>query len=171
MNGSQKLFGRYDHFQRSALFGFIIGLALLAYFASSGLPNPRGNADKNDIQKLLNQLMAADNAGDVDQIMSFYADDAITMPPNDNIVIGKAAIAARYKAGFAKFKMEVSLSSDELEVCEDWAFNRGTTRGRLIWHDGSNPTPLRDKYLMILKRQPGNTWKIARLIWSSYAKN
>jgi ketosteroid isomerase-like protein len=103
--------------------------------------------------------------------MSFYADDAITMPPNDNIVIGKAAIAARYKAGFAKFKMEVSLSSDELEVCDDRAFNRGKTSGRLIWHDGSNPTPLNDKYLMILRRQADKSWKIARLMWSNYSKN
>ncbi|MCI0697491.1 DUF4440 domain-containing protein [candidate division KSB1 bacterium] len=171
VNSSQKLFGRYNHFQRSALFGLVVGLALLAYIASSGLPKPRGNADKAQIKKLLDQLMAADNAGGVDQIMSFYADDAITMPPNDNIVIGKEAIAARYKAGFAKFKMEVSLSSDELEICGDWAFNRGKTSGRLIWHDGSNPTPLNDKYLMILRRQAGKSWKIARLMWSHYPKN
>jgi ketosteroid isomerase-like protein len=67
--------------------------------------------------------------------------------------------------------MEVSLSSDELEVCGDWAFNRGSTRGRLIWHDGNNPTPLNDKYLMILRRQPDKGWKIARLMWSNYSKN
>ncbi len=105
MNGSQQLFGRYDHSQRSASFGFVAGLALLAYFASSGLPKPRSNADEREIQKLLDGFMAADNAGDVDQIMSFYADDAITMPPNDNVVSGKAAIAASYKAGFARFKI------------------------------------------------------------------
>ena len=171
MSDSPKFFGRYNHSQRSVLFGLVIGLALLVYFASSGLPKPRGSADEKEIQKLLERLMAADNASDVDNIMSFYADDAITMPPNDNIVIGKAAIAARYKAGFAKFKMEVSLSSDELEICGDWAFNRGKTNGRLIWHDGSNPTPLNDKYLMILRRQVDKSWKIARLMWSSQVKN
>jgi uncharacterized protein (TIGR02246 family) len=171
MNGSQKRFGRHKHSRPNALFGFVAGFVLLAYFVSSGLPKSQNDADEKAILKLLDRLMAADNAGDVDQIISFYADDAITMPPNDNIVIGKAAIAARYKAGFAKFKMEVSLSSDELEVCGDWAFNRGKTSGRLIWHDGSKPTSLNDKYLMILRRQADKSWKIARLMWSKYPPN
>jgi uncharacterized protein (TIGR02246 family) len=171
VNESKKLFWRYKHSRRSVLFGFVAGLALLAYFVSLGLPKSQGDAEKKEVQKLLERLMAADNASDVDLIMSFYADDAITMPPNDNIVIGKAAIAARYKAGFARFKMEVALSSDELEVCGDWAFNRGKTNGRLIWHDGSNPTPLNDKYLMILRRQTDKSWKIARLMWSNYPQN
>jgi uncharacterized protein (TIGR02246 family) len=171
VNGSPKIFGLSNHSRQSVLFGFVAGLALLTYFVSSGLSKSQGDADEKEIQKLLDRLMAADNAGDADQIMSFYADDAIAMPPNDNIVVGKAAIAARYTAGFAKFKMEVSLSSDELEVCGDWAFNRGKTNGRLLWHDGSNPTPLNDKYLMILRRQADKSWKIARLMWSSQVKN
>lgn len=57
------------------------------------------------------------------------------------------------------------------EICEDWAFNRGTTSGRLIWRDASKPTLLNDKYLMILRRQADKSWKIARLMWSSVAKN
>ena len=171
MKGFPKIFGLHNHFQRNRLFGFVAGLALLGYFISSGLPKSQDSAGEKEIQKLLDGLMAADNASDVDRIMSFYADDAVTMPPNDHIVTGKAAIAARYKAGFAKFKMEVSLSSDELEVCGDWAFNRGKTSGRLLWHDCSNPTPLNDKYLMILRPQPDKSWKIARLMWSSYPQN
>jgi uncharacterized protein (TIGR02246 family) len=177
MDRSKKLWNRRHPafgIGRLVAFGMALGFFVLRSHASSNQPEPINKSpakivfDQEKIQQLLDRLMAADNASDVDQIMSFYADDAMTMPPNDHIVIGKAAIAARYKAGFAKFKMEVSLTSDELEICGDWAFNRGKTNGRLIWHDGGNPTPLNDKYLMILRRQADKSWKIARLMWSNY---
>jgi uncharacterized protein (TIGR02246 family) len=143
---------------------------MLAYHPSPAL-HQSPNDDNESVRKFLDGLMAADNAGDVERIISHYADDAISLPPNDGAVIGKEAIAARYKAGFAKFKMEVTLSSDETQVCGDWAFNRGITKGRLVWHDGSASTLLNDKYLMILRKQADDSWKITRLMWSSNAKN
>ena len=118
------------------------------------------------ISKVLAEIMAADNASDVERIVALYAEDAMLLPPSGPRVAGKTAIRQRYQQGFEKFRLEVSFLSEETQVTGDWAFDRGATRGRNVWHDGKAPTQFEHKYLMILKRQADGNWKIARLIWN-----
>ncbi len=122
------------------------------------------------VRQVIERVIAADNAGDVDAVMAQYAADAVLLPPGAPAVAGAAAIRARYAAGFQQFRLEVAFESHETRVAGDWAFDRGVTRGRLVWHDGRPPTPLADHYLMVLIRQPDGAWKIARLMWSPTAE-
>ena len=57
-------------------------------------------AQDNPIALRLQELTAAFNAGDGEAISAFYTEDGALIPPNANIVSGRAAIAAYYNAAF-----------------------------------------------------------------------
>ncbi len=123
------------------------------------------SADVAAVGKVLAGIVAADNAGDLDAVMGFYADDAILLPPNDAAVRGKEVIRSRYEEGFRHFRFDIVFSSEETQVFGDWAFIRGTIQGRTV-PKGTEPSrKLNDKYIMVLRRQKDG-WKIARLIWN-----
>jgi len=124
-------------------------------------------ADLAAIQMVSLGIIAADNAGDAATVIRFYADDAILLPPNDAPVVGKDAIRARYEEGFRRFRFAISSSSDETHVFGDWAFDRGTTVGRTIPRTDEPSRQIHDKYVMILHRESGGAWKIARLMWNA----
>ena len=121
------------------------------------------------VKKVLEEIIAADNAADVERIMALYDEEALLLPPNGPAIKGRSAIKQRYQQGFDKARLELKFISEETQVAGDWAFDRGLTRGRNVWRDGKAPTVFEHKYLMILKRQPDHTWKITRLIWNHNA--
>lgn len=96
------------------------------------------------------------------QIAALYTEDALVLYPNQPPVAGHAEIERYFTAFFEQFpKNEFELTSAEVTVNGDWAFDRGTYQ----W-TGTPPTdaPERDegKYLVILQRQADGTWKVAR---------
>ena len=119
------------------------------------------------VTNVLREIIAADNAMDVDRIASLYEEDAVNLPPNGPAVQGRVAIKERYRSGFAQAKLELSFISEETHVGGEWAFDRGITKGRNVWRNGDPPTEFEHKYVMLLRRQADGSWKIARLIWNS----
>jgi uncharacterized protein (TIGR02246 family) len=124
-------------------------------------------ADFAAIRAATSGIIAADNAGDAAAVIRFYADDAVLLPPNGAPVVGKDAIRARYEEGFRHFRFAISSSSEETHVFGDWAFDRGTTTGKTIPKMDESSRQIHDKYVMILHRESGGAWKIARLIWNA----
>ncbi len=134
--------------------------------------NHRGQAnqpaDLAAIRAVTAGIIAADNKGDAVAVMQFYADDAILLPPNGAPVTGKDAIRTRYEEGFRHFRFAIFSSSEETHVFGDWAFDRGTTEGKAIPKADEPSRQIHDKYVVILHREPGGAWKIARLMWNAF---
>lgn len=123
--------------------------------------------DTSGVERVLEEIISADNRGDVEAIARLYAADAMLIPPGGPPVAGREAILRRYRQGFSQFSMEVSFQPAETVVAGDWAYNMGRTSGTLSWRDDRPPTPLNDDYLMVLRRSPDGNWQIFRLIWNS----
>ena len=145
-------------------------LVLASFFSLSARTAARthqtdSSADVVAVGRVLSGIVAADNAGDLDGVMAFYAEDAILLPPNGTAVNGKALIRSRYEEGFRHFRFDIAFSSDETQVFGDWAFIRGAIRGRTIPKDAQPSRILNDKYIMVLHRGKDG-WRIARLIWN-----
>lgn len=121
-------------------------------------------------EDVLDALIAADNAGAVDDIASFYAEDAVLLPPSGPPVVGRGEIKRRYQAGFARFRLRVTLHQDGFRESNTVAFSHGSTTGDYVWLDGSPPTPFHDNYLMTLERDAAGDWKVAALMWSPFSK-
>ena len=105
--------------------------------------------------------------GDLETLMSVYADDVISMPPNQAPRIGKSAVRSMWADVLSDFAVEASVSVEEVEVTGEWAYERGTYNLKLKPQAGGAPIEDFGKYLDILRRQPDGNWKYSRVSWSS----
>jgi uncharacterized protein (TIGR02246 family) len=123
-----------------------------------------------DITALLNDLMAADDAGDVDRVMAFYTDDALLLPPDGPNKEGAAAIRKHYEGAFAAYKLEISAQADEIHAGPEWGVVRGTVTGKIAEKKDGVPRALHDKFMGIVRRSGTGPWRFSRLIWSPVKK-
>ena len=109
----------------------------------------------------------AHNARDVDRLVSFYLDDAYRMQQEEPAWIGHDEIRDGFKNNFDRFAaIEVDNVAQEVKICGDWAFVRGTT----TWTStlkGGEETKGTSKWMSVNKRQSDGSWKIQWDIWNS----
>ena len=150
---------------RSCVFALVVLFACVLQAA----PRERLGGSPEDVasvRDVLAGLSSADNSGNLDAVVSHYREDAMLLPPNAGAVAGRPAIRVWYEQGFHHFRFEVSFDVEEIQASGDWAFARGYINGQLNPKADEAPVRLHEKYLMVLRRDPGG-WKIARLIWNS----
>lgn len=123
-------------------------------------------SDSQQIQKVVEKIILADNGGDLEGVLACYSDNAILMPPNDPAIKGKSEIRKRYESIFATTKVRFENVTEEAYVSGDWGFIRGFTNGFVTVMDSGEKKSIKDKYLMILRLQPDGDWKISHLMWS-----
>ena len=125
-------------------------------------------ADIEAIKITHDEYNAANNAGDLNSMISLLTDSSIRMVPNMPAMVGKDAIRDVYQSFFEQNAIEVYGPIEEVIVCGDWAFIRGTynytiTRkvgGELIRVNSGN-------WVAFNKRQPDGSWKYHRFIYNS----
>jgi ketosteroid isomerase-like protein len=113
------------------------------------------------LDRLATEFQAAYNRGDADQMASFYAEDAVSMPPNRPMVKGRAAIVATLRRNLDDDPATMLLTPMESAIVGDRAYEVGTRV--MKWKTG---LVLNEKYSRVYKRV-GNDWKIAYFIWNS----
>lgn len=134
---------------------------------------PAVQRDDVDVRRVVDGIIAAGNAGDLEAMLSFYAEDAILLPPNGDPIRGLAAIRQHYQELFQTSVLYIRAVSRETQVSGDWAFDRGTVDGQILPREDENgkingePKTINDKYVMTLHREGGTGWRITRLIWNS----
>jgi len=139
-----------------------VAVTVAAAFVVTGIVQGQGKTDPA-LNKLAADWAAAFNAKDAAKIASFYADDAVVMPPNQPIVKGRANIEAHFKGEIQQGATNFQLKPVESAISGSQAFEAGTSTMTL-------PGGQTDvgKYLVVLKRV-GNDWKIAYDIYNSDA--
>ncbi len=102
-------------------------------------------------------------AGDWDALAALYTEDAVVMPPNQELVIGRSAIRNLFSVLTVS---DFQLEPIEIDGCGDLAFARGSYSWTLRVGDGE---PARDhgKWLTIWRKQPDGTWLLSQDIWNS----
>jgi len=136
-----------------------------------GEVSSRGGSDAEveAIHRTREALFRAFNATDLDGFMAPLADDVVLMghggPP---ALVGKEAVRSNYKEFFERgaFIPYLTVSSDEVVVSGDWAFDRGIWVVIRTYKRGVRRERLKSCYVMIWRRQPEGTWKLAREIWN-----
>ncbi|MBA3639033.1 MAG: nuclear transport factor 2 family protein [Acidobacteria bacterium] len=139
-----------------------VGIALALTVLFSGILQAQNKTDPA-LNKLTADFEAAYNAGDAVKAAAMYADDAVQMPPDEQMVKGRSAIEARLKSEMQKGKVTLKLSPSASAISADQAYEAGTATVALP--DGRT---LSEKYLVVYKRV-GGEWKIAYDIWNSNA--
>jgi len=127
--------------------------------------------DETDIAAInaaVEQLKAAYIARDWDRFSSFFTEDAIWLPADLPPFTGKAewwSFVEQFWNSTAV--VETDLSSDEIILAGDWAFERHTetTTSVSTAGDGEPSTSL-FKGVWLWHREVDGSWKIARYIWN-----
>ena len=122
-------------------------------------------SSSTDPKETLDAIMKADNAGDIQKIISLYTSDAMLIPANKPNIIGKDAIRKNYENIFATSKLQLRGIVEEVLCADDLAVIRGNTIGTIILLKDNSRININDKFIMILKSE-GMHWKIHRLMWS-----
>ncbi len=148
-------------------------IALSAIFVAActqtgGQETATTQADAEAIKAVLTEGCTAFSAGNLDGFMAFYADDAVSMPPDAAPRTGKEAIRSSIQALYAESSFELTCQADEVRVSGDLAVLLATWDETATPGAGGEPTQLHGKLLMILQRQPDGSWKWWREMWSVY---
>ena len=125
-------------------------------------------SDTDAINMARDAGVAAFNAGDIDQFIDVWlADDAILMLPNEPSLVGKAAIRDQIQDMFDQYHVHQTLTSEELVIAGEWAFNRISVRETITPKTGGKPFRTENRGIDIYRRQADGSWKAARSITNS----
>lgn len=136
-------------------------------YTTRTLADPTTTNDIAAIRKLFADSAAALSAGDMSALAKCYEKDAIQLPPNSAVLIGWPAIRSEFERGLEGIKVAATIEVTEVCVADSWAFARGTYRMVTTPMGGGDDAVATGNWLDILRRQPDNSWKIARSTWSN----
>jgi ketosteroid isomerase-like protein len=145
----------------------LLGLLMLLALASCAPQKPDMVALKGVIDEYNSLVTKSMLEGNVSATMSYYADDAVSMPASGPMLKGKEAIQKNsdemMKSGM-KFTA-VKFTSSEVGGSGTLAYEIGT-------YDMSmeiGPTKIDDngKYMTLWKKQADGSWKVFSEIWNS----
>jgi ketosteroid isomerase-like protein len=108
-------------------------------------------------------------ARDIAGTLSVFTADVSLLPPNHLMLKGKEAVRAYYKRAFADKAFAFARQPTSVELSRDLAYTLGTYESRKTGAHGQVITE-RGKYVLIWKKQPDKTWKVAVDIWNSNPK-
>ena len=118
-------------------------------------------AEAEAVRQTAADLSAAFNAGQVDKIISLYADNSVFMPPNAPLIRGREPLQSFYAGMIERGASQLELTSEEVNGHGPLAFESGT-------YSVNYPKGGRDrgKYVRILRNTAGR-WRTEKTIWSS----
>lgn len=147
-------------------------LALLSCFAllSFAFVGTAAAADtkiEQALRALDAQWSAAAGAKDLEKTVSYYAEDAIVMPPNATAATTKEAIRTAWKDTLASTingnwkatRVEVARSGDMACVSGTYEWTSNDASGKPVNDHG--------KYLEVWEKQADGKWKCGADIWNS----
>jgi len=102
-------------------------------------------------------------AKDLDKTVSFYADEAMVLPPNEPMVTSKTGIRNLWK-GFLDSLTDISWKTTHVEMAKsgDMGYLIGTYA--MTMKDGTKDT---GKYCEVWKKQADGKWKVTADMFSS----
>jgi ketosteroid isomerase-like protein len=98
-------------------------------------------------------------------IAALYADDAVLLPPNRDMVRGRREIEKFWAAVIQRGWKDMLLTTMELSENGDTAYAIGTYTVK-ISRKGQEPAEDKGKYLLVWKHTAAG-WKVHRDIWNS----
>jgi len=147
------------------------GALLLAIISSAcnqeyKLIRDPNNADVLAIRKALDRVMEVSRQGDLEAYLSLYTDDALWMRQNRLDDATKDDVRPAYKF-MQNYTFDQKLTINEIAVSGDLAYARTTFDGWLIPRAGKQLERVRalSRHVMILERQPDDSWKFSRDIF------
>lgn len=136
----------------------ITAMMILSWGCSIGTPDTRA-ADERAIRDTEAQWSKAAAKG-VDAFVSFYADDAVALPPNAPISTSKESTRAALRPMFEAPGFSLTFEASKVEVARsgDIGYSYGTYSMTMNDPKGA-PTNDKGKYVTVYRKQADGKWK------------
>jgi uncharacterized protein (TIGR02246 family) len=124
--------------------------------------------DPDDIQAIKEASAAWDkawNAGNVESLLALYTDEAVAMPPNQPLSVGKEAMRTANQKYFDQFREDNRSIVEDVRVSGDLAIARGTQVTITTPKAGGKTVQDKAKWISAFQRQPNGSWKV---LWEMY---
>jgi uncharacterized protein (TIGR02246 family) len=122
-------------------------------------------AEAARVHAVLERLIAADNAADLQGVLLCYDADVTLLPPQGEAIRGRDAAEAHYRELFTRERLELVIEFGETMVSVDNATVLGTVRGRRLPLAGGSSASVDDVFAAILVRAPDRAWRVLQLSW------
>jgi len=126
--------------------------------------------DRQAIEELHQQDIAASLAFDVDKLASIWDNEIVSMPPGSKPIVGAAAnhefLASQQKAMANVEILAYEETWDEVRILGEYAYEYGSIRSRIRQAGEKEETALEFNVMRVLKKQPTGIWKVYRTIWN-----
>lgn len=116
------------------------------------------------ISKIIQEYAAAYNEGDLQRFMEIFSDDFVSMEYGRPTRKGKEALddwRSFAQLAFAKYDRHLEISTDEIKVSGDMAFERGLVKVVLKPKSGGEAVTEEHRFLDVWQRRNGQ-WKIVQ---------
>ena len=124
------------------------------------------NALRAELQGMEDAYAKAQNAKDAEAVVAYYADDAQSLPPNEPVEVGKAAILAMTKKDLAERNSGTISKFEVVDVFADGNLAVEVGRSITTKPDGSKSY---GKYISVFENRDGK-WICIRDIYSDDAE-
>ena len=136
--------------------------------AFAGCTSARSQADvRSEILRLDAEWSRAAQNRDVARVLSFWAEDAIVLPPARPAVVGSAAIREFVVKSFQTPGFSISWKTSNVAVSRsgDIAYTTGTNRVTFSAPSGEQVT-VEGKAVAVWRREKDGAWKCVIDIWN-----
>jgi len=123
----------------------------------------KGTKIESALKRIAPEMEAALRAKNVAKLASMYAEKAILMPPNQEIVKGRAAIRLWFREPMKRLA-GIKIVPTQTSVYGDEAYQVGTFESIIEGDESANPYKF--KYVLILKHVRAR-WLVTHDIWNS----
>ncbi|MFA8435540.1 MAG: DUF4440 domain-containing protein [Marinifilaceae bacterium] len=125
------------------------------------------HTEKDRIIDLKQRHLNAVKNRDLETLVDTFAHDGVEMSPNRPVIEGKEAYRAYCKAHMEyPGTYDFSFETKELEVLDNWAFERGSYTFTITDPAGKQNHD-EGKYLWMYQKDGLNNWKLARVCYNS----
>ncbi|MFI5197701.1 MAG: YybH family protein [Thermoanaerobaculia bacterium] len=107
----------------------------------------------------------ADNQNEIDRLAACLDEEAVWMPPTGEVVKGRRAISAWYRARHLRWTPALSAAILDLHVDRSSAVVHGAARGSMAPACGGPSIAVDDRFVMFLSRDVWDGWRVTRLYW------
>jgi uncharacterized protein (TIGR02246 family) len=124
-------------------------------------------AVKSAIERATTTFTTAINAGKYADAAAIYAEDAIVLPPESDVIKGRAAIQ-EFFGGWAAYKpTDFKLATVDVEIHDDIAIERGTYSMKITPPGATAPLEDNGKFMVVWKRQSDGSWQVYRDMYNT----
>lgn len=121
--------------------------------------------EQEEIKKLLFTYRDALNESSSEKALALYTKNGVFMPSGAPTSIGQEQVRGAYDFVFSQIQLNIEFYIDEIEIVQEYAFARTTSKGATLIHATGDTVPEENRELFVLKKENG-LWKIDRYIFN-----